>query len=232
MVPLEPVGLSAADARNEEAKVRAALAELSGVCVLPRSDSAAKLRAFSGHRVPACEDAACRSRVATAFGADWLYSGTAFGLGGGRTVTLQLWNAQGTVVQRGSFATGEGVSDEAAAGTVVGLLRDARLGRSAVADANVVTRRGAISRLPAFTAGALAVAAVGVGAAFGVASQQTAERVAQRQTGCAGTGDAYVQCFNEVERGGRQQAALANVFFGAGALLGAGATVMFVMEWP
>lgn len=224
VVPLEPIGLQPLEARAEEEKVRDALKGLSGVCVIDRRASAEKLRAFVGHRIPACEDVSCRRRVAAAFDADWLYSGAVYGLGGGRTITLQLWNAEGTVVQRGSFVSGAGEEP------VISLLREARLGRSLVAEEPVLKPKR--SRWPELATGALAVTSLAVGLGFGAASQDHARMVSEGTVPCDGTGDAYVQCFAQAERNGRQQATLANVFLGAGAVLAAGATVMFVLEWP
>lgn len=225
VVPLEPVGLPPPQAREEEERVRAALEGVPGVCLVPRRDSVEKLRARPGHRLPACEDAECRRKEASAFGADWLYSGTVYGLGGGRTVSLQLWNSQGTVVQGGSFSSADADAGE----RVRSMLRDARLGSSLVASRAPAQTR---SRWPELATGALAVTSVAVGLGFGAAARNTEQMISERAVPCTGTGDAYAQCFAATERDGQRKATLANAFLGAGAALATGAVVMFVMEWP
>lgn len=236
VVPLEPSGISPAHARAEEERVREALGALSNVCVVPRAQSAKVLREMEGQRLPACADATCRARMAKAFGAKWLYSGTVYGFGGGRTVMLTLWNAEGTTLHRGSFASGDTVDPSSAAKSVVGMLRDARLGRS-VATAGDEAQQGNVGQnekplWPRLAVGAAGLAALAGGVAFASASAATSERISQGATGCPGAGDEYQACFARTVRSGEEQATAANVLFGAGALLGAGAVVMFVVELP
>lgn len=233
LVPLDPVGLSPKDAREEEDRVREALSTIQTACLTPREQTGAALKQLEGRRLPPCGDVECRRKLAAHFDADWLFSGTAFGFGGGRSITLSLWNRDGTLVQRGSFASGPGMDPKSGAAVVVDLLREARLGRS-IASAN--ERSGTASSMrshwPEIALGAGAVAALAAGVALGAASRDISARVAEGRTGCAGTGDAYESCFANTVHAGRNQATAANLLFGAGALLGAGATVFFVVDLP
>jgi hypothetical protein len=226
LAPLEPLAVAPALARELETQVRDALQSLSAVCLLPRAHSAERLRALEHHRVRPCTDAACRAEQVKGFEADWLMGGVVYGLGGGRTVNLFLWSADGSVVQHGSFA-GQ------VEGDVLGrMLREARLGRSLVEEpAPPLARVRRADWVPWALAGAAATA-VAVGGGFGSASLRTAGRVSAGATGCPGEGLEYQRCFEgEVQRG-RTQARTANVLFGAGAALGAAATVSLVVEWP
>ncbi|MBX5481280.1 MAG: hypothetical protein IRZ16_05460 [Myxococcaceae bacterium] len=234
VVPLEPSGLTPDEALEEEEALRALIARNLSVCVQPRAKAVEVLRTFEGLRLPVCTDAACRKALARKFDADWLVSGTAYGFGGGHTVAITLWPADGNVVQRGTYASGSALDERQPAETVIALFHDARLGRSIANGVEAVAEpaRPRRSRWPEVALGTAAVAALAGGVAFASASQLTAERISRQRTGCAGQGEAYVRCFEDTVQAGKNQALAANVLFGAGALFGAGVAVVFMVELP
>ncbi len=226
VAPLEPLALSPHDALDEEGRVRDVLSELENSCLVARAHSAKVLAELPGLRVPSCPDAACRAKLVERFGARWLVSGTVYGLGGGRTVTLTLWSADGAIVQRASY-TGSDPQRP-----LTRLVQEARLGHSLVAEAG--GKGDARFRLgwPQVALGGAAVTALAVGGGFGYASLRTERRLSTSATGCQGDAIVYQQCFADEYRLGARQARTANVLYGLAAVLGASAAVSFAVEWP
>jgi hypothetical protein len=225
LVPFEPIALSRAEARRLEDSVRKALEETSGVCVEPRASTVEKLRPQGG-RLPACTDAVCRGAQVTAFGVDRLLRGVALGVGGGRSVALTLVDREGaearTSFQRAGVEAPPGAADAQALETFTALW-DAR------PNPPFVENPPRVFPLVVMAAGGLALA-TGVG--FGLASRQTETRLSQGTAGCTGGGEAFRHCFAGQLKTGQDQARTANVLMGAGALLGAGGTLMLLWEVP
>lgn len=232
IVPLDPAGLTAQAAKVEEEKLRELVAKtLSGLCVQPRKEAAEVLKSLEGRRLPVCDEVSCRQALAERFGADWLVSGTAYGLGGGRTVTLNLWSKDGLRVQRGSYASGTGVDEAAPSKAIITLFREARMGQAfAGTGAQEPPEKARRARWPEVALASAAVAALAGGIAFGTASEATERRISTKQTGCPGAADVYATCFANTVNTGRQQATTANIFFATSAILGAAAGVIFVVE--
>ncbi|HYO53345.1 hypothetical protein [Archangium sp.] len=225
LVPFQPVALSTAEARQLEDAVRRAAETTSGLCLEPRADTVAKVRAQGG-RLAGCVDAACRGAQALALGADRLVRGVALGVGGGHSVALTLVGRDGleshTLVQ----LSGEGLPpglEEARAREAFQELWAARLSTRAV------ERPSRVWPTVLLAAGGVALAA-GVG--FGLAARRSEASLSTGNAGCGGEGEAFRSCFEGRLQEGRRQARTANVLMGAGALLGVGGVVFFVWELP
>ncbi|WP_375770040.1 hypothetical protein NR798_03895 [Archangium gephyra] len=225
LVPFQPVALSTAEARRLEDAVRRAAEHTSGVCLEPRADTVAKVRAQGG-RLADCVDAACRSAQAVGLGADRLVRGVALGVGGGRNVALALVDREGleshTLVELSGEELPPGL-EEARAREAFQELWKTR------PSARAVKAPGRVWPTVLLAAGGVALAA-GVG--FGLAARQAETGLSQGNAGCSGEGEAFRACFTERLREGQRQARTANVLMGAGALLGAGGAVFFVWELP
>lgn len=230
LVPLQPVALPAAQARKAEEQVRAALASGPGRCLRSRAETVAALQALDPQRLGSCDEARCRRGLAEDLQAEWVLSGAVLGVGGRPTVNLVLWDRTGTRLGRTSVALD-------AAGEA-GLSRALASLWTQAAALPLAAGNGVSAAPPSFVHGpALWVAGVGVatvlaGGLLGLASQQTEQRVMEGRTGCPGTGEAYQTCFASTVAAGRNQAVAANVLFGAGLVLGTGATVMWITRWP
>jgi hypothetical protein len=225
LLPFQPMALSTAEARQVEDAVRRAAEGTSGVCLEPRADTVAKVRAQGG-RLPGCMDAACRGAQAKALGAQRLVRGVALGVGGGRGVALTLVDREGLESNTFVELSGEGLppgQEEARVREVFQALWKTRL------PARVVERPGRVWPTVLLAAGGVALAA-GVG--FGLAARNTEAVLSQGNAGCAGEGEAFRSCFTGRLREGQRQARTANVLMGMGALLGAGSAVFFVWELP
>ncbi|HEX5752671.1 MAG TPA: hypothetical protein VFZ09_41085 [Archangium sp.] len=225
LLPFQPVALSTAEARQVEDAVRRAAEGTSGVCLEPRADTVAKVRAQGG-RLPGCVDAACRGAQAKALGAQRLVRGVALGVGGGRSVALTLVDREGLESHTLVELSGEGLppgQEEARAREAFQELWKTRL------PAGAVKRPGGVWPTVLLAAGGVALAA-GVG--FGLAARNTEAVLSQGNAGCTGEGEAFRSCFTGRLREGQRQARTANVLMGTGALLGAGGAVFFVWELP
>jgi hypothetical protein len=220
LVPFQPLALSSAEARQLEDTVRRSAQAAPGVCLEPRADTVAKVRAQGG-RLPTCVDAACRGAQVAALGADWLVRGVALGVGGGHSVALTLVDHEGrethTVIQH----SGEEAFPPLWAARPVSQSKVARQAK--------VERSGTVWPKVLLAAGGVALAA-GVG--FGLAARRSEERLSEGNAGCAGEGEAFRSCIAGRLEEGRRQARTANVLMGAGAVLGAGGAVFFVWELP
>lgn len=217
LVPLAPVAVSPEVARRQEERIRQALGALPGRCVEPRAQTITKLRAQPAP-LQACGDGACRAAQALQLEADWLVSGSMLGVGGTFTAALMAWDRTGEPVRRASLSLEEGKTVEVAALQPL---------FGAGAKSKAADRRPVVYVL----AGAGLAAAI-AGASLGIASSATARTVSDGQTGCPGVGEQYQRCFSERVGTGRLQATAANALFGAAGLLGASATVLFVVELP
>ena len=225
LVPFQPVALSTAEARRLEDAVRRAAEHTSGVCLEPRADTVAKVRAQGG-RLPDCVDAACRSAQAAVLGAERLLRGVALGVGGEHSVALALVDREGLESHALIELSGEGLTPG---------LEEARA-REAFQALWKTRRSTRVGKRPAkvwptvlLAAGGVALAA-GVG--FGLAARQAETGLSQGSAGCTGEGEAFRACFTQRLREGQRQARTANVLMGTGALLGAGGAVFFVWELP
>jgi hypothetical protein len=225
LVPFQPVALSAAEARQLEDTVRRAAESTSGVCLEPRADTVAKVRAQGG-RLADCVDAACRSAQTVGLGADRLVRGVALGLGGGRSVTLALVDREGLESHTVLELSGEGLPpglEEARAREAFQELWKTR------PSARAKERPARVWPTVLLAAGGVALAA-GVG--FGLAARRSETDLSRGTAGCGGEGEAFRACFEQRLQEGQRQARTANVLMGAGALLGAGGAVFFVWELP
>ncbi|OJH36308.1 hypothetical protein [Cystobacter ferrugineus] len=225
LVPFQPVALSTAEARRAEDLVRRTVEALPGACLESRADTVARMRARGG-RLSGCSDAACRGAQVLALGAERLVRGVALGVGGTRSVALTLVDREG----HESHATlelspSEAVSgqDETRAREALTSLWTARTGR------RVDERPARVLPTVLVSAGGVALA-VGVG--FGLAARQSQKTLSTGSANCGGEGQAFRECFTARLREGRSRATTANVLLGAGALLGAGGTVLFIWELP
>lgn len=224
LLPFQPVALSTAEAREVEDAVRRAAERTSGVCLEPRADTVAKVRAQGG-RLPGCVDAACRGAQAKALGAQRLVRGVALGVGGGRSVALTLVDREGLESHTLVELSGEGLppgQEEARAHEAFQQLWKTRLPARAV-------ERPRVWPTVLLAAGGVALAA-GVG--FGLAARNSEAVLSQGNAGCTGEGEAFRSCITGRLREGQRQARTANVLMGTGALLGAGGAVFFVWELP
>jgi len=222
LVPLQPVVLSSAEARQVEETVRRAVEGLPGTCLESRADTVARMRARGG-RLAGCSDAACRGAQVLAFGADRLVRGTALGVGGARGVALTVVDREGLE----SHATLELSSPEAPKEDEA-RLREALQGSWGRKSAPPRVARGPWPKV-LWAAGGVALAA-GVG--FGLAARHTQSVLSTGSAGCTGEGPAFRDCFARQLQQGRTRARAANALWGAGALLGVGGTLLFVWETP
>jgi hypothetical protein len=224
LLPFQPMALSTAEARQVEDAVRRAAERTSGVCLEPRADTVAKVRAQGG-RLTGCGDAACRGAQAKALGAQRLVRGVALGVGGGRSVALTLVDREGLESHALVELSGEGLppgQEAARAHEAFQALWKTRLSAH-------VERPGKVWPTVLLAAGGVALAA-GVG--FGLVARNTEAGLSQGNAGCTGEGEAFRSCFTGRLREGQRQARTANVLMGTGALLGAGGAVFFVWELP
>ena len=226
LVPFQAVALSAAEARQVEDAVRKAAEATSGVCLEPRAETVAKLRARGG-RLSACWEAACRGAQVSQLGAEREVRGLALGVGGGHSVAL-------TLVDRGgleSHATVQLSGDELPPGLEDVRAREAFASLWAHRLPPVEVKKASSKVLPTVlvAAGGVALAA-GIG--FGLAARKAETALSSGTGGCAGQGEDFRTCFAGKLQAGRQQALAANALFGAGAVLGAGGAVFFLWELP
>lgn len=232
VAPLEPLALTPADARGVEDELRRQL-QRRGYCVESRAATLEKLRRYEDQRLPPCADETCAVGQAVAMGGRWLLTGVVLGVGGKRTASLVLAPDRLGAVRRALAPLEVGRE-----GVALGEAIDALFGRAVVASAANVpptevrrssARRG---RWPVYVAAGAGAASLLAGALFGAASDRTARALSEGRSGCGGTGDAYRACFEQKLGEGRSQSLAANVLFGAGAVLAAGAGVMLVVELP
>ena len=230
LVPFSPLALSREETRGLEDAVRKAVGSTPGVCLEPRAETLARLRAL-GPAAASCESAACLGTKGVAPGAAWLLRGVALGVGGARSVMLTLGDSRGWE-WRGSFqlptAHAEPGETEQRARQAFGALWRVR---PPVTDAaqEKVGRPAPLWPKVLLAAGGAALAA-GVG--FGVAARGAESRLSRGNAGCTGEGEAFRDCLDGKLRSGRQQATAANVLLGSGALLGAGGAFFLVWELP
>jgi hypothetical protein len=218
VLPLFPVATSPGVARAEEQRVRDELTAQGVYCVQPRGETLGKL----GHLSPiACEDAACRKRIADRVDADWVVFGMVFGFGGRTTLTAQAWDRSGERLSRRTFES-----------TVPNVGQTLIAGARALPTAGIPGTASVRGRSVPLALGGMAVLSLAGGAAFGFASSESSRSLSQPQTGCGGSGAAYVQCLDDRAALGRRQSTAANVLYGAAALLGASAGIVWVMQWP
>lgn len=218
VLPLFPVAASPGVARAEEQRVREELVALGAYCVQSRADTLGKLGQTSAI---ACEDAACRKRIAERVDADWVVFGLVFGFGGRTTLTAQGWDRSGERLSRRTFES-----------SVTNIGQTLISGARALPSAAIPEVASVRGRPVPLALGGVAVLALAAGAAFGVSSAETSRALSQPQTGCAGAADAYLQCLDTRSALGRRQATAANVFYGAAGLLAASAGIVWVMQWP
>jgi hypothetical protein len=224
LVPFQAVALSAAEARQVEDTVRRAAEATPGLCLEPRAETVAKMRARGG-RLPGCLDAACRGAQVLALGAERLMRGVALGVGGGRSVALTLVNREGLEAHATVALSGEALAQGAEAAHA----REAVGALWAKQPGGGVKRAGTPWPTVLVASGGAALA-TGVG--FGLAARRTETALSSGTGGCGGEGEAFRACFARRLREGQQQAFTANVLLGAGALLAAGGAAMFVWEFP
>jgi hypothetical protein len=229
LLPLQPVALSPALAREAEETVRAAIPPGRKRCLRSRAETVASLGSIQVERLGTCDEARCRRALAEDLRADWLLSGSVLGVGGRRTVNLVLWDRTGTRLGRTSVAV------DAAGDLGLSRVLEALWAQAALLPLSRGPATGpeeSFSPAPALWVAGTGIAAVLVGGLLGLASQQTERRVMEGRTGCPGTGEVYRSCFAATAAAGRNEAVAANVLFGAGVLLGTGATVMWITRWP
>ena len=238
LVPFQPVALSSAEAREVEDTVRRAVQATTSVCLEPRADTVAKVRARGG-RLPPCAEAACRGAQVAALEADWLVRGVALGVGGVHSVALTLVDREGRQSHTVLKLPEEGLSRSqvdakvraafaplwAARPWVVNMKKEA----PRPAPPPKVERPTTVWPKVLLAAGGVALAA-GVG--FGLAARRSETRLSEGNAGCSGEGEAFRTCIAGRLEEGRGQARTANVLMGAGAVLGAGGAVFFVWELP
>jgi hypothetical protein len=225
LVPFTPVALSSTEARQLEDAVRRAAESTPGVCLEPRASTVTKVRAQGG-QLPGCGDAVCRGAQVMALGAERVVRGVALGVGGGRGVALTLVDREGQESHAVAQLSGDGLPpglDEARARESFGTLWGAR------PSPRTVARVGKAWPTVMLAAGGVALAA-GVG--FGLATRRAQSSLSTSTAGCTGEGEAFRSCFTGRLEAGREQARVANALMGAGALLGAGGTVLLVWELP
>ncbi|WP_239576232.1 hypothetical protein [Archangium primigenium] len=223
LLPLQPVALSAAEARGVEERVRRAMDTLPGVCLEPRAETVARLRARGG-RLAGCSDAACRGAQVAALGARRLVRGSALGVGGSHAAALTLVDREGHETQ----ATLE-LASEGTAPADGERLRAAFAAVWSPGEGPGTARARGPWPTVLWAAGGVALAA-GVG--FGLASRGGQSALSTGAAGCAGEGAVFRDCVTQRLQRGRLQARTANALWGAGALLGVGGTVLFVWELP
>jgi hypothetical protein len=147
------------------------------------------------------------------------------GLGGQRTVALTMVGADGHEA-RSTFSvpTLEAGAEEAAA-KAFGSLWQGRV------TASPLGTEKTLRPLPMVLLGTGAAALV-AGVGFGLAARGTEKRFSEGNGGCEGEGEDFRQCFSNGLRRGERQSLAANGLLGAGALLGAGGTLLLVWELP
>lgn len=218
VLPFFPVATSPGVARAEEQRVREELLKLGTYCVQSRAETLTKQAQASPL---ACDDAQCRRRLAERVDADWIIFAMVYGFGGKTTLGVQAWDKSGERLSRRTFeATVPNVGP-----VMIGAARALPL-------AGLPGEASVRGRAVPLALGGVAVIALAAGAAFGAASAETARGLSQPQTGCGGNGTAYLDCLNTRTELGRRQATTANVLYGAAALVGTSAGVLWVMEWP
>lgn len=226
LVPFDSVALSRAEGRQTEEAVRRAVARTPSLCLEPRKETVERLLSQGGKQ-RACADEACRAQELKAHGTPWLLHGRVLGLGGQRTVALSLVGVDGHEV-RSTFAvpTLEAGAEEAAARAFGSLWQ----GRGPALPATSAEEKR-LSPVPMVLLGAGAAALV-AGVGFGVAARATEKRLSTGDGGCKGEGAEFRDCFAQGLRRGERQSLTANGLLGAGALLGAGGTLLLVWELP
>ena len=162
-----------------------------------------------------------------ALGADWLLRGVVLGVGGGRDVSFSLVDREGGEVHgRLSLASAEGAGRQGDEVRAREVFRGVWAGRPLP---QAVKGGGGVWPTVLLAAGGVALAA-GVG--FGLAARRADADLSTGGGGCEGEGAAFRDCFSARLAQGRQRALAANALFGAGALLGAGGTVLLVWTLP
>ncbi len=227
VAPFEPLATSPAVAREVEERVRKEIAATAGLCVEERGRTIRKLAKYENQRLPVCADETCSAAQARAMEAKWLLTGVVLGVGGRINVSLTL---SGDVVGKQRRTTVAADEEGALAPSVRALFLPGPAPSEKSGGARPA--RGEKTRLPAILVASAGAVSLAAGGLLGAASQRTARSLEAGATGCSGTGEAYRDCFDARIRQGREQAAGANLLFGAGALLLAGASVMFVFELP
>lgn len=237
LVPFQPVALSSGAAREVEDTVRRAVQATTSVCLEPRADTVAKVRAQGG-QLPPCGDAACRGAQVKALEADWLVRGVALGVGGVRSVALTLVDREGRESHTVLKLPEEELSQSQLDAKVRAAFAPLWTARPWVMDLKKAPQPGSPPKVERPTtvwptvllaAGGVALAA-GVG--FGLAARQSETRLSEGNADCSGEGEAFRTCIAERLEEGRGQARTANLLMGAGAVLGAGGAVFFVWELP
>lgn len=218
VLPLFPVATSPGVARQQEERLREELMALNAYCVQPRAQTLSQLGPVSAI---ACEDAACRKRISERMDGDWVIFGMVFGFGGKTTITAQAWDRGGERLSRRTFES-----------TVTNLGQTLIAGANALPLSGLPEQAAVRGRAVPLALGGVAVLALAAGAAFGVSASETSRGLSQPQTGCGGVATAYVDCLNGRADAGRRQATAANILYGAAALLGTSAGVIWVMQWP
>lgn len=218
VLPFFPVATSPGVARAEEQRVREELQALGTYCVQSRADTLTKLGPASAL---ACDDALCRKKISDRVEADWVIFAMVYGFGGRSTMTAQAWDASGERLSRRTFET-----------SVPNIGPTLIAGARALPSASLPLEASVRGRAVPYALGGVALIALAAGAAFGVASAESARGLSGPVTGCGGTGGAYVDCLDQRANLGRRQATTANVFYGASAVLGTSAGVLWVMQWP
>ncbi|MBF5042336.1 hypothetical protein FGE12_07985 [Aggregicoccus sp. 17bor-14] len=213
LLPLEPLALSRAEAREAEEAVRRALAATPGICLQPRAQTLARL---GGQVPPACEERACARPQLEALGARWLVRGTVLGVGGKQASSLALVGAQGRVASRSVAPADPQLGAEVAA------LWGAR------GTAPVVVRKRSPWPTVTLAAGGAALAS---GVVMGLLAHGS-ERKVERADLCAQAGADYGTCLERELASGQRKARTANVLLGAGALLTAGGGLWLAWELP
>jgi hypothetical protein len=224
LVPFDPMALPRAEARQTEDTVRRAVARTPGICLEPRKETVARLLALGGKQ-RACADDTCRAQELKAYGTQWLLHGRVLGLGGQRTVALTLVGGDGHE-SRSTFAVPElEAGAEEAAAKAFGSLWQGR------GPARGEAEKKLLRPWPMVLLGTGAAALV-AGVGFGLAARSTEKRFSEGTGGCEGEGEDLRRCFADGLRRGERQSLAANGLLGAGALLGAGGTVLLVWELP
>ena len=213
LLPLEPLALSRAEAREAEEAVRRALAATPGICLQPRAQTLARL---GGQVPPACEDRACAGPQLETMGARWIVRGTVLGVGGKRASSLALVGAQGRVASRSVAPADPQLGAEVAA------LWGARGG------APIAIRKRSPWPTVTLAAGGAALAS---GVVMGLLAHGS-ERKVERAEVCTQAGVEYAACLERELLSGQRKARTANVLLGAGALLTAGGGLWFAWELP
>ncbi len=223
MLPFGKVAVARSEARQTEEAVRRAVASAPGVCLESRQQTVERLRALGGPLEP-CAEERCQEGQLKALEARWLVRGRVLGLGGERTVALELVGPEGQEARSTFLAPdGEAGAEDAAARAFSGLWEALRRQRTA--------EPRTLSPWPQVLIGVGAAALV-AGVGFGMAARSTEQRLSEGAGGCEGEGEPFRRCFADGLRRGRQQSFLSNALLGTGAVLGAGGAILFVWELP